>query len=355
MSFYNNQLDFMNVNSNFQVQSQNSAQSSGSSNTRELPNRVVDVRYSTLEPTAQEFHPSSQTSGSTNGAVKKTPQNEKNQYKSKEKNRRSWYGSGRTFNGSKRDHYNRNERSYKNEEQSNFQDNTSIVGKSNQNSCIDDVLSYNSYNSDKFTKEKKNLNNPQLKNLERNVDAASKQYGSRNKYKENTKTDYPTSSLDSSQSYENYHKNFKGNSRTYEKSYKSNFHNKYDNNYYEKSDRNNTYDKYSRSDNYYDGSGKSYTNNHYRKNSNNSFERSNIDLLESDSYRTQRNEFHNSEFKSGFKPYNNKSDKYVEGKTRKDWRVTNSNKHSKDSTTKLNKKCKYLKHSSRVCNLKFFL
>lgn len=354
MSFYNKQLDYMNLNSNYEAQTQNSAQSSSFSNMRELPNQV-DVRYSTLEPTAQEFHPSSQTPGSTNGAVKKTTRNEKNQYRSKEKNRRNWYGSGRTFNGSKRDYYNRNERSYKNEEQNSFQNNASFVDKLNHDSCIDDD---DSYNSDKFAKEKKNLDNSQPKSTERNVEASSKQYGSRNKYKENARGDYQTSNVDSSQSYENSNKNFRGNNRTYEKSYRTNIHNKYErsNNYYEKSEGSSTFDRYNRSDNY-DNSGKNYTNNYtYRKNSNNSFERSNIDQFEIDNYKTQKNDFYNGEFKTGFKPFNNKNDKYTDGKTRKDWRTTtNSYKHSKDSTTKLNKKCKYLKHSFWYFLTKFSL
>ncbi|XP_056631026.1 protein shuttle craft [Diorhabda sublineata] len=125
MSFYDNQENnyprgsFTPTESYFNNRAQSSL-----SNSPYLRNLPVDISHSTLEPTAREFFPTTSTSESHNGAVKKRPQN-----KFKDKDNINWrrYGSGRTFNSSRQNtsssqfsisSYDKNDNSQNNEQHS---------------------------------------------------------------------------------------------------------------------------------------------------------------------------------------------------------------------------------------------
>lgn len=93
MALFNNQTSYVDENVSF-----------GGQYTQMNSHQTVDVLYSTLQPTATEFHPLS----SNNGAIRKEPQ--RHSYNRHKGTRPNSYGSGRTFSNS-RGYRQRNERS----------------------------------------------------------------------------------------------------------------------------------------------------------------------------------------------------------------------------------------------------
>ncbi|KAJ8920654.1 hypothetical protein NQ315_004793 [Exocentrus adspersus] len=342
MSFYNSHTNYLQFNSSLETHNQSIAASGSELSRTPRPSNQMDIQYSELQPTAQEFRPLSDATGFTSsGAIKKVPQNEKNQYKNTGKSRRNCYGSGRTFIGSKRECSNGNEGFYKNQ-QNTLQDTS--VDMSNQKPSTQSVsLNSGNYDSCEFPSERKNLNQKPVY-YGRSQDTPSKQYGNRNKYKENRNVAHPTS-FDDTRYYENSSGNFKTGGKAYGKPYKTGIQNRHEkSNHYEKYvNRNSTYDKYgdkyNRSSMFSDnlGGGLSSNTDYFDKNSDYSVER-NTGQFENGKFKVQRNDYSVNEFQTGFKPHVNKSSQYVDGKTKRDWKSTASFKHSKNSAAKYKKK-----------------
>lgn len=102
MALFNNQTSYVDENIAFGRQAGNHTEMN--SHPTESTNQAVDVIYSTLQPTATEFHPLS----SSNGAIRKETQ--RHSYNRHKGTRPNSYGSGRTFSNS-RGYKQKNERS----------------------------------------------------------------------------------------------------------------------------------------------------------------------------------------------------------------------------------------------------
>ncbi|KAJ8971889.1 hypothetical protein NQ314_000502 [Rhamnusium bicolor] len=353
MSFYNNQSNCF-VNFNSVDEAHNSAQSSCNDHSN-LPKVApeVSVSYSTLEPTAQEFHPANQ-SGSINGAVKKKTQNERSKYRDNGRGRNNRYGSGRTFNGSKYDYNNKIDRSTNDEERNKIlQDTASFLRNSSHEkseNVDEDSLSHSgSYSVTNLSRENRNSTNFGRDQQEQ----YNKNYGNQSKYNENIETTYqkPKASSENQRSFQSRH--FKGSGRVNDKANRSSFHSKYERsyNYYENSERNSSFNRHNQSYSYQDKPGKSYN---YCDKKSSFYDNSCIDSVDK-SERNNADQFDNrynyyegmeggygNNFKSGFKPYDNRNgNKYGEGKNQRDWRKSNQanrDKTSKDFIVKSKKK-----------------
>ncbi|KAJ8955604.1 hypothetical protein NQ318_001434 [Aromia moschata] len=362
MAFYNNQSD-LNLNTSYdgaQTWSDPAQNSSNTTNSMETRNHV-NIRCSTLEPTAQEFHPSSSTASSglslSNGAIKKETETESNKYRNSKNKRNSKYGSGRIVNGSR---YENTERRFNNIERSKPLEDTSYMRYSNtdRSEYTDGISQSKNYSKSGIDR---NLEQFRSKSFNRDREYYSdpnKSYGYRNRNNENSAGPHKFKFTEN-QRYEYPSRNFKFSGRAYDKSSRSHFDGKQERsyNYFEKSERYGNSDKRNqnsshpdkpetsnkycdRKTNYYDSS---YANNELVE----EFEKSNLDQPENKKNIKEKGISYSNNFKSGFKVHDNRNNKEV--KNRGDWRRTSNvnDKNSKDVGGGSRKKFDTTSHNQR--------
>lgn len=318
MAFPNNQSNFY-VNTNFRFENQSYFNGEVSNianftNHQQESDSSISVSYSNLEPTAQEFHPSS--TNTNNGAIKRKPHQYNRQKDWRYKNNR--YGSGRTFNGSKVDYNKYGNKST--EEHNTLQDSTSFLrdvkDQSSERSQSDNLLDLQRIGY--FDPKPKEQNNEHFENSKPNV------------------------YFESQRSYESPTRSIKTNNRnekTFKNSYKSekpNYNNSYDK--FKKS--NNFQDKYTRNNTHYEGYERgSYGDNRnkysYRSSSNSDKPNTSYsNYNEHKNYSQESREMGYHQFKPGFRSYNRNNDRF-EGRIPKDWRDKDREKDIRSR-----KKCK---------------
>lgn len=334
MAFYNDQSNYY-VNSNFSLETQHYFNNSvpNFSNHPEESSSSARVRFSTLEPTAPEFQPSSTSTNSNNGAIKKKP-NQYNRQRDYGRNKNVRYGSGRTFNGQRSD-YNNKYSNKSNEEHSKILEETT--------SFLRSLNTSQNENSGKKSKP--------LSELENYHDAIPESH-----MKSENSGDQPTgySFAEIQKSYESPTRSIKGNTRidkNNDKSFRNSFksdrstYNNYDNksrrgNYYDEryGNRNNAYYENHGRNNYSDNRNNRYS---YRGNSSGNYAiektSSSSSFSDARAHHYDTKESGHGSFKPGFRVYNSKNGDKYEQRNLRDWR-------EKDKITKFNRKCKYFKY-----------